>query len=181
MSIFSSHPTDLSATYDIVLSHCCWYFVRSLISQHWKFLCFDFTPIPTFGVLILAQSFKCWGRLKFIWQLNTMEWVTSVMPRGTQELSSRDRWKFLIHKTMSFKKKKGCFQPLNFKVISLAATDNQNKYHLLLITQKSLLWILDSYLTVYLTFPCGHVLFGILPKADSDRVVAYMGGDPRKC
>lgn len=54
MPIFNSHLTDLSTAYDIVLGLCCWFFLSSLISQHWMFQCVDFIPTHTFGALILA-------------------------------------------------------------------------------------------------------------------------------
>lgn len=125
MSIFNSHLTDFSATYDIVLNICFWFFL-SLLVLRLEVSVLGLHPIHTFGVLIVAHSFTRCSRFRWI---PCSEWPQE-MPCGTERLRSWDRLTFLIHKTVSYKKKKKGFQPLNFRVISLAATDNYKKYRI---------------------------------------------------
>ena len=65
-------------------------------------------------------------------QLNTMEWLTSgdvLWNRRIAWLTGLNFWSTKVWVTKR-KKKKWCFQSWNFRVISLVATDNWNKYHL---------------------------------------------------
>lgn len=90
-------------------------------------------------------SFRAWTSSPFI---SSVSYLCSVLPAEAAEYHGMtdlrwchveqknclaDKLEFLIHKIVSYKKKKkksGCFQPWNFRVISLGAIDNWNNYHL---------------------------------------------------
>lgn len=103
---------------------CCWLFLSSLASSYWKFQSLDFIPIHTFDFLSLLTVLP--AEAPEYHRMTDLRWC-----HVEQKNCLADRLEFLIHKIVSYKKKKsGCFQPWNFRIISLAATDNWNKYHL---------------------------------------------------
>lgn len=104
---------------------CCWLFLSSLASYYWKFQSLDFIPVHIFGFLSLL-SFTCRGS----W-IPWNDWP-QMMSCGTEELPGWQAWISDPQncKLQKKKKKSGCFQPWNFRVISLGAIDNWNNYHL---------------------------------------------------